>query len=144
MKFPEIHHRFIQNRQAASAIEFAIVGPLFILIIFGMIAYGIYLGAAINVEQLAADAARASLAGLDEEERQELATEFIKTNSAEYMLIQPEHISVSVAASKIDPNQFKVAVRYDASQLPIWNLYLPIPLPEKIIERSSTIRIGGI
>ena len=144
MKVQEMHRGFIFNRQGASAIEFAIVGPLFLLIIFGMIAYGIYLGAAINVEQLAADAARASLAGLDEEERQELASEFIEVNSAEYMLIDPEYISVSVAGSAIDPNQFKVAVRYDATKLPIWNLYLPLPLPGKVIERSSVIRIGGI
>src|SRR5689334_21418066 len=56
-----------------AAIEFAVVFPLFLLIILAIIGYGSYLGAAHSVAQLAADAARASVAGLSDTERASIA-----------------------------------------------------------------------
>ncbi len=136
--------KIIRNQSGAAAVEFAIVGPVFILIMFGMIAYGISFGAAHSVEQLAADAARASIPGLNGEERQKLASAYIDDNADEYMLLDKKHLGVEVRSSPRSTNQFNVSVTYNAENLPIWNLYLPLPTPEKIIRRSSTIRIGGI
>ncbi len=45
----------------AAAVEFAIVSPVFLLIVVGILAYGLYFGAANSVQQLAADAARAAM-----------------------------------------------------------------------------------
>ena len=56
--------RFRGDRSATSAIEFAILSPLFIFFVMGMVAYGIYFGAAHSVQQIAADAARTAIAGL--------------------------------------------------------------------------------
>ena len=67
--FFKIIGTFYSHERGASAVEFAIVGPVFVLLMMGMIAYGIYFGAVHSVQQLAADAARASVAGLDESER---------------------------------------------------------------------------
>ena len=47
---------FARNQRGASAVEFAIVAPLFIVVLFTMIGYGIYFSAALSVEQIAADA----------------------------------------------------------------------------------------
>ncbi|MCB1385330.1 MAG: pilus assembly protein [Nitratireductor sp.] len=132
------------DRSGASAVEFAIIAPLFLLMMFGMIAYGIYFGAAHSVQQLAADAARASVAGLSTAERASLARAFLEANSGDYALLDAKHLSIETAASASDPNQFTVSLTYDAVNLPIWEMYPPIPLPDKIIARSSTIRLGGI
>ena len=133
-----------KDTRATSAVEFAIVAPVFILIMFGIVAYGIFFGAANSVQQLAADAARASIAGLGEDERIQLAQRFIDLNTENYPLLQSRKVRVRIAGSAADANQFNVSVEYDATQLPIWNLYVPLPLPEKTITRSATIRVGGV
>ena len=57
---------FGQDGCGTAVVEFAIIAPVFILVLFLMIGFGIYLSAAHSVQQLAADAARASgLAALD-------------------------------------------------------------------------------
>lgn len=144
MKKKKLTEKFITNSSAASAIEFAIVSPVLLYLLFGFIAYGIYFGALHSVQQLAADAARVSVAGLSDEERKKLVDDYIAKNSGDYVLINSEHLTHSAAPSSADSGQFRVSVSYDATQLPIWNLYSGLPLPGKTIARTSTIRLGGI
>ncbi|MDM9623475.1 TadE/TadG family type IV pilus assembly protein, partial [Rhizobium sp. S96] len=65
------------NTRGAAAIEFAIVAPLFLLVVLTLIAYGIYLSAAHALQQLTADAARTAVAGLSEQERTQLVNNYI-------------------------------------------------------------------
>jgi len=51
---PSPHPGFARDPGGAGAIEFAIVAPLFLLILLGLLVYGIYLGSVHSVEQLAA------------------------------------------------------------------------------------------
>ncbi|WP_286719873.1 hypothetical protein [Devosia sp. 63-57] len=39
-----------------------------------------------------------------------------------------------------DRNQMRLVLRYDAASLPIWNLYPPLPLPDREIIAATTIR----
>lgn len=130
--------------RGVAAVEFAIVAPVFIFLLLGMTAYGIYFSAVHSVQQLAADTARAAIAGLDATERNQLAQDYVTVNASHYVLLDPAALSVVVTDSAADPNQFEVAVSYDAQSLPIWSLHSPLPLPSKTIARQSTIRIGGL
>ena len=134
--------RFADESCGASAVEFAIIAPVFMLMIVGMLAYGIYFGAANSVQQIAADAARTSIAGLNATERNTLVTAFIERNAGAYVFIDPREVDFSVGDDAADPNQYRVTITYDASGLPIW--MLPVPMPGKIISFTSTIRLGGI
>ena len=136
--------RSIRDEAGASAVEFALLTPVFLLLVLGALAYGIYFGAAHSVQQLAADAARAAVAGLSDPERTALATEFIAANGSAYPLLDPARLTLAAVPSTADTNQFLVRLSYDASQLPIWNLYPPIPLPSTTIVYASTIRHGGV
>ena len=69
-----------RNEAGAAAAEFAVVAPIFIFFGLGIIAYAIYFGAAHSVQQLAADAARSSVAGLSASERQSIVLGFIGRN----------------------------------------------------------------
>lgn len=129
---------------ATSAIEFAILAPVFLLMLFGFIAYTIYFSAAHSIQQLAADAARVSIAGVDEPERNLLVSGFIERNAADYLLVDPHRLEFEIGEKDGDPDQYQVAIRYDASGLPIWNLYLPLPLPSRTISFVSSIRKGGL
>lgn len=133
--------RFAGDRSGTSAVEFAIIAPVFILMIVGMLAYGIYFGAANSVQQIAADAARTSIAGLNATERNTLVTAFIEGNAGAYVFIDPADVDFTIGDDASDPSQYKVTVTYDASGLPIW--LLPVPMPGKTISFTSTIRLGG-
>ncbi|GAA2851662.1 hypothetical protein EDC40_101571 [Aminobacter aminovorans] len=109
-----------------------------------MIAYGIYFGALHSVQQMAADAARTAIGGLNEAERKTLAQRYIDLNGDGYVLIDKSKLTVDAKDNVNDSEQFVVSVSYDARQLPIWNLLPMLPMPEQTIKRSSTIRVGGI
>lgn len=134
----------LSARRGSAAVEFAILAPLFIFLFMGLFGYGVYFGASHSVQQLAADAARSSIAGLDEEDRRVLASGFIERNASGYMFIDPELLLVEVHGSNSDVTQFEVRVSYDASQLPIWGLFGGVAMPDQTIVRRSTIRIGGL
>ncbi|MBB3966600.1 MULTISPECIES: TadE/TadG family type IV pilus assembly protein [Rhizobium] len=135
--------RLLANRQGAAAIEFAIVAPVFLLVLLTLIAYGIYLSAAHALQQLTADAARTAVAGLSEQERAQLVNNYIALSTLNDPLIDRKKLQVTVATDPTNANQFTVTTEYDASALPIWNLYT-FPLPDTKIRRFATIRMGGI
>jgi len=133
----------LRDRTGASALEFAIVLPVFLLIVLGILTYGIYLGSVHSVEQLAADAARASVAGLSDSERTQIATQHVTTNANGYPLLNASKVEVEAGASPLDASQFRVLVRFDASDLPIWIMAGIVPMPDRMIERTSVIKRGG-
>ncbi|MGE0210223.1 MAG: TadE/TadG family type IV pilus assembly protein [Parvibaculaceae bacterium] len=129
--------------QGVSAIEFALVFPVFVLLLCGMLAFGLYIGTAHSIQQLAADAARASVAGLSDAERVTIATQHVARNASHYMLIEPASVTALAGPMAGSPDDFEVRVRYDASSLPIWQFVRILPLPDETIERSAIIRRGG-
>jgi Flp pilus assembly protein TadG len=136
-------HEFGPASDGAAALEFAILAPVFLLFVSGLLAYGIYFGAAHSVEQLAADAARTSIGGLTDTERATLVGRYLADSASSYLLIDPEALHYSVGLLPSDPDEYRVTVSYDASNLPIWDLYVPLPLPSHTITYASVIRIGG-
>ena len=128
----------------AAALEFAILAPVFLLMAVGLLAYGIYFGAAHSVQQLAADAARTSVAGLTADERASLVASFVANNADGYPLLDRQALSYTVGPEPGDADEYRVTLSYDASDLPIWDLYPPLPLPGRTITYSSVIRLGGL
>lgn len=135
---------FDTDDRGASAVEFAILAPIFLIMIFGMIAYAIYFGAAHSVQQIAADAARASVAGLDGPERNALVSTYISNNGGGYVLLDPDALTFTVGDKSGDASQYEVTVSYDASSLPIWGLQPWLPLPSSTIRHVYSIRKGGL
>lgn len=127
----------------ASAVEFAVVFPLFLLITLVIIAYGIYFGAAHSVQQLAADAARSSVPGLNEAERTLLTKNYVSANAGSYPLLTANKVSVTTAPGPATPDDMVVTVTYDSNALPIWGFRTLFPMPSPIIERVAVIHRGG-
>ena len=135
--------RYKTNTSGAAAVEFALIAPLFFLTLLSLVAYGIYFSAAHSVQQLAADAARTAVAGLNETERETLVADFVSRSTMNHALIDKSRLSLQVQADPSNPNQFTVQLSYDASNLPIFNLFT-YAMPEKQIRRFATVRVGGI
>lgn len=130
--------------KGTAAIEFAILTPVFLLMLIGMLAYGIYFGAAHALQQLAADAARTAIAGINVSEGRRLVESYLVRNAGAYMLIDPQRLDFDIEVAPDNLDQYQIELRYDASELPIWNLYPPLPLPSRQIVHGATIRRGGI
>lgn len=130
-------------RSGGSAVEFAIVAPILFLTLFSLIGYGIYLSAAHAVQQIAADAARTAVAGLNPAEREQLVRNYFTMSTMNHALLDMRNFTLQVRDDPQNPNQFTVSVDYDASELPIFSLY-SYAMPDPHIRRFSTMRIGGI
>jgi Flp pilus assembly protein TadG len=135
--------RCFRNDSGVAAIEFAIVAPIFFLMVFGLLAYAVYFGIVHSVQQLAADAARASVAGITASERASLAESNIQHSLVNYPLLDSHKLTVAATPSATDPNLFSVDLHYDASGNTIFLLEGLVPMPPKVIERQAIIRRGG-
>lgn len=133
-----------RNDRGGAAVEFAILAPVYLMMLGGMLAYGLYFGAAHSLQQLAADAARISIAGLDSAERNRLVGAYLDRHAGGYMLLNRQYLTYSIGDDPADPTQYSVALRYDAIELPIWNLYPPLPMPSRFMVYGATIRQGGL
>jgi len=135
-------NKFLCCARGASAVEFAILLPLFLAMLFGIVVFGSYLAMVHGVQQLAAEAARSSVAGLTDSERNSLATNYVTNNATAYLLLTPSSLSVNAAPSAGNANVYVVTVNYDASNSFIYTLPF-VPSPPSTIVRSAAIPYGG-
>lgn len=144
MSFLKTHFkRALRDRGASAAVEFALVFPIGLIFFCGLMAYGLYFSVANSVQQLAADAARASVGGLDDAERVNIARAHVASSGGSYPLLNLNRITVSAQPLAADPAQFQVRIAFDSGELPIWVFSGLIPLPNKTIERTAIISRGG-
>lgn len=135
--------RWMRDRSGVAAIEFAIVGPLFFVVLLGVLIFAIYFGTVHSVQQIAAEAARATVQGLTEAERAALAQSQVDSIVSGYPLIDRNYLTVSAATSPSDANLFNVSISYDASRSIVFAFEGLIPMPPKTIVRSAVVRRGG-
>ena len=134
--------RLLSCRRGVSAVEFAMLLPVFLALVFGIVVFGSYLALVHGLQQLAAEAARSSIAGINSSERSSIATNYVSANIGTYPLISPNNVSVSAAVSGTDPNVFVVTVSYNAAGMFLFSLPF-VPTPPSTIIRSAAIPFGG-
>jgi Flp pilus assembly protein TadG len=129
------------GREAGTAaVEFAILAPLLVLLLCGIVVYGGYFMLSHSLQQLANDAARAALAGLSDTERRQLATTCLSNELPTYGFLDPKLVQLAYA----DQSQvMTVNIAYDATNSPFWALDGVIPMPPASIVRSASVQIGG-
>lgn len=133
-----------RQREATSgsaAVEFALVGPLLILMLMGVFTYGGYFLTAQTVQQFANDAARAAIAGLDDDERLAIAEQTLRAALATQSHMRGDLADVDVSRNG---EVLAVNVTYDASEEIYWAVQTLVPTPSPIIRRTAAIRLGGL
>lgn len=128
------------RRAGSAALEFAIVGPLLILILMGMVVYGGWFWLAQSVQSVASETARAAVGGLDDAERQSMAEDFFQDVIATTTGLDPTKATVAVVT---DADAIRVRVTYDASDHAVMAMADLIPSPSTLIERQAVVRVGG-
>lgn len=121
-------------------VEFAILLPVFACMLFGLLGYGQYFLYAHSVQELANDAARATVAGLNTAERQTLAQQTVTAELASLRELTPSRVTTAVTEAG---QSVTVRVRFDAGNAPLFRTTL-LPMPDPVIERSAVVRMGGI
>ncbi len=126
-------------QSGAAAIEFAIVGPVFVLMLLGIVSYGGYFWMAHSVQQLANDGARAAVAGLSQSERTQLAQATVTAETTSYAALRASLMTVSETEQS---QAITVTVNYNAANSGFW-LASFVPMPSTTISRSATVKTGG-
>ncbi|WP_427790700.1 TadE/TadG family type IV pilus assembly protein [Brevundimonas diminuta] len=126
------------DRRGTAAIEFALVGPMFILLLVGMIVYGGWFWMAHSVQAAVSEGARAAVAGLDPLEREQLARSVVATQLGDLGL-RPTDAVVTVRGQA---GTFRIEVAYDARRHPLMALSPLTIAPPETIRRSAIIRVG--
>jgi Flp pilus assembly protein TadG len=137
------HNKIRQDSSGVAAVEFALIAPVFFLLLLGIAAYGIYFSAISSLQELTADAARASVAGISATERQTLVTNYVTQSSPNYRLLSGHAITVTTAPLPGDPTRYSVTLSTDISHLPLQNSTGFLPMPSASIQRTAVVRIGG-
>jgi len=131
------------DSSATTAVEFAFVAPLLLLLLFGIIGYGHAFGVYHGVQQLAAEAARASVAGLDDAERERLARDFVTRSVGSYAFLDPSKLTMRTTALGAPAPSFEVAILYDYSDSAFSRLSSIVALPVPVVERRAVVQRGG-
>jgi len=126
--------------KGTSAIEFALVAPLFLLMLMGIFAYGGYFWRAHSLQQVANDAARAAIAGLTATERDTLARAAVLSEIQDLAGIDPARSTVQVHETE---DAIEVALNYDARQ-DVFFQFPFVPMPPSTIRRNAAVRLGGL
>jgi Flp pilus assembly protein TadG len=136
--------RLLRDQRAVSAVEFALVFPLFILLLLGVASYTAVAAVYTGTQELVAEAARASVAGISDSERAQIVTNFISANASSYAFLDPTKISASCGTINAAQSTYQVNLSYDASGLFAYDFSSIIPLPSPYISRSAVVVNGGV
>ncbi|MBD3846821.1 Flp pilus assembly protein TadG [Bosea sp. OAE752] len=135
--------RLTRDEGGTSAIEFAFVAPVLLILLFGIMGYGYVFGIYHSIQQIAAEAARSSVAGLSDTERAQIAKDYVAANAQAYAFIDPSKVKVRTSQTGPQQQSFEIAVSYDMSGTVYDQLSRLAALPPPLIERRAVVQRGG-
>ncbi|WP_369058272.1 TadE family protein [Caulobacter sp. 73W] len=129
------------DEEGSAAVEFALVAPILLLILMGIVSAGIYLATMLAVSNTAMEAARATIPGMTVAERRTLATARADTMLSAYepFLVESE---ATVVADPAGTNAFSVQITYKMDRFAGARLAGVIGLPKEIT-RTAVVANGG-
>ena len=110
------------------------------MILLGMLGYGQYFLIAHSAQQLANDAARATISGMSPAERLSLANAAMASELPNLPSITANNATLTVTEAL---PSVTVHVRVDASAIGLFRVNL-LPMPSSTIDRSAVIQQGGV
>lgn len=132
--------RMETDTRGAVLVEAALALPVLISLLLGVMTYGGWFMAAHSLQQVANEAARASIAGLDESERRQLVDASIANSVLHAGTLDPDLVTVR---SAIDGPYFRVTLTYAVEQSSMFRNAL-VPLPGDTITRDATVQLPDL
>lgn len=135
-RFPKFFHADISG---ASAVEFALISPLLLLMLAGIVDYGSYFSTAHGVQQIVNDAARASIAGSTASERLQLAQGVMDSETDKYAFLAKGAADLSITEGA---QVVTITLNYKPDGGTFELFPMPPGMPETITRSASIIRGG--
>lgn len=129
--------RFARNIRAAAMVEMALVLPIFLALLMGILVYGQYFMLAHSVQQAANDGARAAITGLDATDRREIATRAVDRSLAGVRGASPATRSVAVSETA---EAVTVAVTFTVPEDAFIRSSF-VPAPDNVIRADATFEL---
>ncbi|WCT75104.1 TadE/TadG family type IV pilus assembly protein [Sphingomonas naphthae] len=129
-----------RNTTGAAVVEFALVLPLLLTILFAIVVYGTYFWRAHGLQQVANDAARVAIGGVTKAERKSLVDATIASELPSLGGISTTTVTTNVADTGA---VLTVTLAYNA-QADLATAAGFIPLPSAMIQRVAVVRLAGL
>lgn len=129
--------RLLADSRGAAIIEAAFVLPMVIAILLGIATFGQWFLIAHTVQQAADEAARAAVAGLNEDDRKAMVSQSVKQSLAVASGVDPRLVSTTTLR---DGDYYTVTVTYQTAKNKALTMGI-VPVPLDPISRKSTIKI---
>ena len=123
--------------RGAAMVEMALVLPLFLALLMGILVYGQYFLLAHNVQQAANDGARAAIVGLDAADRRAIARRAVDRSLAGLVELTPQTRAVAVSETA---EAITVAVTYTVPDGHFLRSSF-VPTPDPVIRTSATFEL---
>jgi len=136
-KLAKAPRMLVRNERAAAMIEMAIVLPLFIALLMGILVYGQYFLLAHSVQQAANEGARAAIVGLDAADRLGIATRAVDRSLRGSGRITPDKRTVAISETT---EAITVGVSYTIPANSFLRTSI-IPVPGNIIRADATFEL---
>ena len=135
--------RLLTCERGIAALEFVVLAPVLLLLVFSVIIYSIYFTALLGVRQAAAEGARAAVAGLSTAERTSLATTRARQVVDTYGTMLGGGATPVITTTAQGTGGFSVRVSYNMSGSPIMRFGSFVPLPSPNVEATVTVTNGS-
>ena len=134
---PQLATRLERSERAAAMVEMALVLPLFLALVMGILVYGQYFMLAHSVQQAANDGGRAAIVGLDTADRRAIAIRAVDRSMKSIGGFSPATRSVAVTETT---EAVTVAVAYTVPRISLIRSSF-IPSPGNVIRASATFEL---
>ncbi len=131
-----------RSQTGLAAVEFALLAPALMALIFAIIIYSLYFTAYMGVRQAAAEGARAAVSGMSTAERSELAVAQAQTVLAGYGSLLGAAAPV-VTAQADGTGLFAVTITCNIGSSPIMRYGALLPMPNSTITYRVIIANGS-
>lgn len=137
-----LRRRLAWARRGSVALEFAVLAPILLTLIFAIISFGIQFGARLVATQAASEGARASVAGLTAAERTSLANTAVTTMLTRYGgFASARQVVVTPVGNPV--TRMDVSVTLDISAFGLQRLAAFVPVMSDRPSATVSVQVGN-
>jgi Flp pilus assembly protein TadG len=129
--------------QGLAALEFALLAPALLMLVFAVVLYSFYFAALMGVRHAAIEGARAAVAGLSTAERTALAQDRAQAVISGYGTLLAAGGGPVVTAGPDATGAFRVRVSYNMSGSPMMRYAAFVPMPSPTVSASVIVTNGS-
>ncbi|PJG45842.1 pilus assembly protein TadE [Sphingobium sp. LB126] len=126
-----------------AALEFALLAPALLMLVFAVVLYSFYFAALMGVRHAAVEGARAAVAGLSTAERTTLAQGRARAVIDGYGKLLAAGGGPVVTAGPDATGTFRVRVSYNMSGSPMMRYAVFVPMPSPSVSASIVVTNGS-